>query len=242
MKTKQQEVSCYANYHMTVAEYGLWEHARTISHTRGRLLFDGRKMSARFSGTGKDTFYRLAAQLVEKGWFEVIDANVTESGKRKRDSHGHYLPTVYHVLSHEEWAKKRGTKSCRHVEIDEEVQSSNHDTSSPQNATLRVPESRHKSVVEPSDGKPPVANLLKDPVPESRQVNKQEDRDKTLNVLHNVARPVVIQGQAVHGTKYSAEEVQFARDIESGRRKPTGLNTNSWAANVLKAQDGRNAA
>jgi hypothetical protein len=241
MKTPNQEKNCYANYHLTVAEYGLWEHSRTISFKRGRLLFDGRKMSARFSGTGKNAFYRLAAQLVKKGWFEIIDDNVTKSGKRKRDSHGHYLPTVYGVLNHEEWVNKHGFKACRHVEIDEEVQSPDQDTSSPQIGTRPVPETGHKSVAEPSDGKPSDANLIKDPVLKTGQVSKREDPRGSLNVQRNPVPPVPKVGQGVPGTRYSPEDIKLARDIDAGRLKPMGLNTHSWVKEVLAAQEGRNA-
>jgi hypothetical protein len=246
MKTpKAQENSCFANYHLTVAEYGLWEHGRAISFKRGRLLFDGRKMAARFSGTGKDTFYRLAAQLVKKGWFEVVDDNTTKSGKRKRDRSGHYLATVYKVLSHEQWVSRYGSSTCPQNQTGDDDQSSDRDTSSPLDETRPVPESRHKSDGDLSDGSPSDANLIEGPVWKSRQV----EEGSTLNVhgsaRHPVAAPVAKSRQAVPSTKPQPHEVLAARRIVDGVDKPASLYAPwqpvEWAKQILAAQDGRNA-
>jgi hypothetical protein len=234
---------CFANYHMTVAQYGLWEHARTISFKRGRLLFDGRKMAARFVGTGKDAFYLLAKQLTKKGWFEIIDENLDKKGRRKRDKNGHYLPTIYRVLSHDEWAEKYGANTCPQNATGDDDQSLNPDTSSPYIQTRPVPKTRHKSVGEHSDGDHSDANLIEEPVPKTRQVNP----DKTLKV-HDSARadatPVPKSRQVVYGTQFGREEIFCAKEIAAGRMKPEGILTAAWAKEVLKsiaAQVGSNA-
>ena len=50
MLAPPQENSCFAHYHMTIDEYGLWTHAREVSHDSGVFYFDGRKIAARFFG------------------------------------------------------------------------------------------------------------------------------------------------------------------------------------------------
>jgi hypothetical protein len=88
---------CFAHHHLKPAEYGLLHLCRTLAGKSGILYFDGRKMAARFSGVSKDTVYRTAKSLVEKGWLEVMKSS------RRRDD-GTMSPTHYRVLSHEEWA------------------------------------------------------------------------------------------------------------------------------------------
>ena len=90
---------------MTIDEYGLWTHAREVSHDSGVFYFDGRKIAARFFGTGKDRPYRIGKRLVRKGWFAVIRAP-------KRRKNGMYAPGEYYPLSHGEWVTKYGVEFC----------------------------------------------------------------------------------------------------------------------------------
>jgi hypothetical protein len=100
-----QENNCFAHYHMTIDEYGLWTHARELSHESKVFYFDGRKIAARFSGTGKDRPYRIGKRLVRKGWFSVLRAP-------KRLKNGMFAPGKYYPLSHDEWINKNGTDFC----------------------------------------------------------------------------------------------------------------------------------
>lgn len=94
------ERRCFANFHMRPEEYALWDVSRSLSRETGILYFDGRKMAARFEGGSKSRMYRIAKQLLEKGWYEVI-----APGVRDRRT-GLYTSTQYHVLSAEEWAAR----------------------------------------------------------------------------------------------------------------------------------------
>jgi hypothetical protein len=69
-------VKCFAHYHMTPAEYGLWDVCRSLSHESGILYFSGRNVAARFKGLGKTGAYNLAASLVESGWFQILKDSV----------------------------------------------------------------------------------------------------------------------------------------------------------------------
>lgn len=96
---------CFANYHLTPEEFGFWEVCRSLSFKfKGKLIFDGRHIAAYFGDTGKNTIYRLAKQLQDKGWFICTK-------KTRRDKRHLQTPTEYQVLSHEQWAK-RHPKKC----------------------------------------------------------------------------------------------------------------------------------
>jgi hypothetical protein len=100
-----RENNCFAHYHMTIDEYGLWTHAREVSHESKVFYFDGRKIAARFAGTGKDRPYRIGKRLVRKGWFSVLRTP-------KRLKNGMFAPGEYYPLSHDEWINKNGTDFC----------------------------------------------------------------------------------------------------------------------------------
>jgi hypothetical protein len=89
-------IVCYAHFHMTPAEYGLWDVARSLSYESGILYFSGRKIAGRFKGLGKTGAYSLAASLTSSGWFHLLKDSV-----RRKD--GLWSPRQYKVLSHAEW-------------------------------------------------------------------------------------------------------------------------------------------
>jgi hypothetical protein len=95
---EQQATKCFANFHMTMEEHRLWDVSRSLSNETGILYFDGRTMAARFEDTTKNGIYRVAGNLLRKGWYELISPAVRD----KRT--GLFLPTQYRVLSHSEWA------------------------------------------------------------------------------------------------------------------------------------------
>src|SRR5260370_662127 len=91
---------CFANRHMTPEEYGLWDVSRSLSHKTGILYFDGREMAERFEDTTKNGIYRVARNLLRRGWYELISPAVRD----KRT--GLFCSTQYRVLSVEEWATR----------------------------------------------------------------------------------------------------------------------------------------
>jgi len=95
--SKNNETKCFTNYHLTPAEFGLWEICRSLSHQTGILYFNGPGIAARFKDTGKNTIYNIAAALTQKGWLRLLKDSV-----RRRD--GMFSPRQYRVLTHEEWA------------------------------------------------------------------------------------------------------------------------------------------
>jgi hypothetical protein len=107
--------TCFAHYHLTPEEYGLWTHARQLSHESAIFYFDGRKIANRFAKTGKNTIYRIGNNLIRKGWFVIVR-------KSKRLKNGMFSPGQYRPASHEEWAAKhRG--ECTGLEIDTTIDS-----------------------------------------------------------------------------------------------------------------------
>jgi hypothetical protein len=100
---------CYAQRHMSPAEYGFWDQCRKLAHSTRILHFDGRAMAKRFKqdrGSGYRTMYRLRDSLVEAGWLVEVDNNC-----RKTD--GTFENKSYLVLSHAEWATAHGERDCR---------------------------------------------------------------------------------------------------------------------------------
>ena len=95
---------CYAHYHLSPAEYAVWDVCRALSHDNGILYFSGRNVAARFKRLGKTGAYNLAASLLESGWFKLL-----KDSQRRRD--GTWSPRQYKVLSHTEWAAEH-PNSC----------------------------------------------------------------------------------------------------------------------------------
>src|SRR3989442_3549127 len=109
MKKTETKHRCYAQHHMTPAEYGLWDQCRALAHKSGVLFFDGRKMANRFKkerGSGFMTVYRLRDSLVLGGWLVKIE------NPQPRRKNGTYTPTQYRALSHEQWVEKHGKHGC----------------------------------------------------------------------------------------------------------------------------------
>lgn len=108
---------CFDNMHLTPAQYGFMGLARSLSHKTGELTFDGRKFGQMFGGnaadghSGKNPMYRLARELAATGWLEVVTASV-------KGTAGKYSETVYHVLTHDEWAIKHPGCCNREVVVD----------------------------------------------------------------------------------------------------------------------------
>jgi hypothetical protein len=98
-------MTCYERQHMTPAEYGLWEYARTVSHASGVFYLDCRKTQAEFSGTSKSTIYRLAGSLQQKGFFVLLR-------EPQRTARGTKTAKEYRPLSHEEWAAQHPNVTC----------------------------------------------------------------------------------------------------------------------------------
>ncbi len=150
-KTQEKEFKCFANLHMTPAEFGFWEVCRSVTHKWDyHLIFDGRDIAENFDGIGKDVAYRLTKKLCNKGWFVCTK-------KPKQGQGGKYCSAEYKVLSHEEWADKHGTRHCRKprtspvaemrmaLETAPENQSRKREPSSRENANHPVAETRHST-------------------------------------------------------------------------------------------------
>jgi hypothetical protein len=90
---------CYAHCHLSDAEYGFYSVCRSLSIPNGgKLYFDGRTLASRFGSMSKNTPYRRAISLLEKGWFVLLQ----DTAKRWN---GTQSPRHYRVLTHLEWAE-----------------------------------------------------------------------------------------------------------------------------------------
>jgi hypothetical protein len=93
---------------MTIEQYGLYTHARELSHETGKFYFSGRAVALHFRETRKATAYRVAEALVESGWFQVVQ-------KSRPGRAAEYRP-----FSHEEWAAAHPNKCdlCPEIRTD----------------------------------------------------------------------------------------------------------------------------
>src|ERR1700733_2091906 len=90
---------CFANYHMKGLEYAIYDVCKSLAHGKaGFLLFDGRGIAERFEGMSKNTPYKYAKTLTDKGFFVVKKEPTRKSNGAKTSRH-------YDVLEHDEWAK-----------------------------------------------------------------------------------------------------------------------------------------
>ena len=99
--------NCFAQHHMSCAEFGLWEQYRKITHTTNRLFEDPENTADRFAGESRSSIYRLRRKLVKKGWLATVI-------KSKHNSNGgRASAAIYEPLDHEQWVKIKGTKHCK---------------------------------------------------------------------------------------------------------------------------------
>lgn len=235
--------SCYPNYHMTPLAYAVWSVSTSVSmRWEGKLYFDGRSMAARFKGATKESMYRAVKELVDGGWLEITETNLTSDGRRKRDSRGHYMVTVYKVVSHEDWVETHGATECASLEIKTGEnapvlksildQSRNQDTSSLEIKTYVS--GKHLSeeyVSEP--------HFSKEPVSKSRLVVKGETDTLTArdSAAQPVAAPVSKSRQVVQSTTgllpIQPHERTIAQAILDGRERSNSIyapwRTKEWA-------------
>jgi hypothetical protein len=110
IKSATGKQRCFANIHMTPAEFALWTYAREVSHESGRFYASSRSTAEAFSGTSKSTIDRLKHALIRSGWFVLLSESYRdpETGKWTSD--------VIRPLSHEKWLVSDAPKSpCKPV-------------------------------------------------------------------------------------------------------------------------------
>ena len=104
---------CFAHFHMTLEEYGLWNYARSVSAESGRFYLSGRGTASCFYDTDKNAVYRVGESLLEKGWFKLL------KDKSRHPRTGAWIPKIVYPLSHEEWVEKFTRTFCRVCQEDE---------------------------------------------------------------------------------------------------------------------------
>lgn len=100
---------CYANYHMSPEEYGLWTHLREISSRSDYVYYlDDRSIARRFQAS-KNSINRVRRSLAEKGWF---GKDFARGFQRAED--GRFQSQKATILSHDEWAQENSgrTTAC----------------------------------------------------------------------------------------------------------------------------------
>jgi len=203
---------CFANCHLSPAEFGFWEVCRSLSHKfKGKLIFDGRTIAGYFAqGTNKSVAYRLARELCTKGWF-------VRTKKSKRGKDGLWDGTEYQVLSHAEWTAKHGVNHCSPVRENGQDQSARTDQSSPEIENSPVRKSGHSTEntsllrKDPSEKKA----LLMDAVPngildglESEILSCPSHRPTSPadNVSTDMPAPIKLGGNAPDGRSWQGWE------------------------------------
>ena len=102
---------CFANCHMTPEEFGLWNYCRSVSYESKIVYLSGREVAKAFSGISKNVIYRIADQLVAKGWFREL------SPYTRNPKTGTLIPRRIYPLDHNEWVAQYSTIECRYVPV-----------------------------------------------------------------------------------------------------------------------------
>jgi hypothetical protein len=151
---KKMPLSCKVEHHLTLTEFGLWEHYRKISRTTGRLFEDPENTAKQFAKASRTAIYRLRKKLTKDGW-------LLEVKKSKRGPGGRMTAAEYLVLDHDEWAAKHGKKDC-HTNIQDVFQElaqpvpKMEPVSSPENGTRPTSPVPKTGLSSPEFGIPPV--------------------------------------------------------------------------------------
>lgn len=104
-------IKCFANCHMTPEEFGLWNYCRSVSHESGVVYLSGREIAKAFSGISKNVIYRIANQLIAKGWLRVL------AGYARNPKTGTLVPKKAYALDHSEWVAEYSAIECRPVPV-----------------------------------------------------------------------------------------------------------------------------
>jgi hypothetical protein len=96
---------------MTPEEFGLWNYARSVSYESKIVYLSGREVAKAFSGISKNVVYRIADQLVAKGWFREL------CPYSRNPKTGTLIPRQVYALDHEEWVAECSATQCRPVPV-----------------------------------------------------------------------------------------------------------------------------
>lgn len=128
---------CYANNHMSLEQYGLWNLAAILANSNkspdvsfsfsARALEQyfvhetpaidpesGKKKRPRRNGAGKNQFQRIGSELIEAGWFKI-----TRPSYRSPAS-GTFIACRVHPLTHNEFVTEHGQSKCRCLSLEDE--------------------------------------------------------------------------------------------------------------------------
>lgn len=103
--------NCFANCHMTPEEFGLWNYCRAVSYESKIVYLSGREVAKAFSGISKNVIYRIADQLVAKGWLRQL-APYSRNPKT-----GTLIPKTVYALDHSEWVAQYSATDCRPLPV-----------------------------------------------------------------------------------------------------------------------------
>jgi len=98
---------CFAHFHMTPEEYGLWYYCRCVSKISSTVYLSGREIAKEFEGVSKNVIYRIADNLTAKGWFRDL------APYHRNAKTGTLVPRTVYALTHEEWVAQYSDIGCR---------------------------------------------------------------------------------------------------------------------------------
>jgi hypothetical protein len=98
---------CFAHFHMTPEEYGLWYYCRCVSKLSSTVYLSGREIAKEFEGVSKNVIYRIGDSLTAKGWFRDL------APYHRNAKTGTLVPRTVYALTHEEWVAKYSDIGCR---------------------------------------------------------------------------------------------------------------------------------
>lgn len=189
---------CFTHFHMTIEEYGLWNHARSLSHESGKFYLSGPKVALEFADTTRNTIYRIGQNLIEKKWFRVIR-------KRQRNPKtGLWNPTIVYPLTHAEWVSENSNIMCipcPKSSMDESESTPDSRPSMPVSSTsmpvlkASMPENGNKSDIESeskSERESERKNKPKQQQPHTHPSSKNKFGQMTTNICARLVRELDI--------------------------------------------------
>ncbi|MFZ1973858.1 MAG: hypothetical protein WAU89_13490 [Candidatus Acidiferrales bacterium] len=97
---------CFANVHMTPAEYGVYCVINAVSYESDIFYNNRESLAECFAGRSPSTYKRIVESLVKKGWLVCIQ-------EPARTTTGFWTAAQYRIVESLEWHSLYGIKKCR---------------------------------------------------------------------------------------------------------------------------------
>ena len=222
---------CFAHFHLTIAEFGLWTHLRELSYgskPQHTYRFDDRAIAARFAeerGCSKDTINRLRRSLADKKFIAWLEPQKRIGGR--------FAPRLGRILDHAEWAEKYPGRCIHNALEGDKPPVSNKEFHQSQVADHQSHSKAHQSQTKPS----PVSNKASHQSQQrdislitqsdnttpslSRMASAQKFSESTSSPLDSANRETHSEAPVSAARQVDSSPVSPARQVDSSPVSPT---------------------